>query len=415
VPPIHETDERLVRRMAQFASERFGERWASAADHFADARAEFQLFAPWAVYHYPVGGRPIVEWFLEEHGRRLSPEERDWLRAQRGAWLGVWEVTGVTPGRGLSVHDLLTGERREVTEIRGSQVLRPRDAVLGRVVEHGGMAVFGGIHPRPLAPIETAEIVASVRRRVRRRRAIPVERLREPGVERHLIARWDEAVAMLEARALLPPQLRNTDGDELLFTTDHFAFDRAARETVAARLAELDDVRGPEPDDREQNDYTFVTPGSGLSGPGDTIVGVARLGGSSLRLETNSLARADRLRRRLEEACGELLRHRLREHASPFAEAGEGEERPAQPPPAPPPEVAEALREWIERHYASWMDEPLPALGGQTPRAAARTGEGRERVNALLKMIEHRGAEPAGPPMPDVARMRRELGIEDSP
>jgi hypothetical protein len=52
------------------------------------------------------------------------------------------------------------------------------------------------------------------------------------------------------------------------------------------------------------------------------------------------------------------------------------------------PEVQAALQETVRRHYRSWPDEPLPALGGRTPREAVRDSDGREAVQALLRQFE---------------------------
>src|SRR5207244_2114618 len=52
------------------------------------------------------------------------------------------------------------------------------------------------------------------------------------------------------------------------------------------------------------------------------------------------------------------------------------------------PEVQAALRETLRRHYHSWPDEQLPALGGRTPREAVQDPDGREAVQALLRQFE---------------------------
>ena len=36
------------------------------------------------------------------------------------------------------------------------------------------------------------------------------------------------------------------------------------------------------------------------------------------------------------------------------------------------------------RHWEAWLDTRVPALGNKTPRQAARTASGRERLEALL-------------------------------
>jgi hypothetical protein len=74
------------------------------------------------------------------------------------------------------------------------------------------------------------------------------------------------------------------------------------------------------------------------------------------------------------------------------------------------PEMEEMIREMAERHWREWVETPVPALKDQTPREAAKTEKGRERLNALLLQFEYRGREPQ-PFDPDVDALRRELGL----
>jgi hypothetical protein len=188
--PIHAIDEGLVLDMMRYASRRFGDIVARAAQDFRDAAATMQLFCPWLVYGIHVEGRPIVAWYLAERGHQLSAAARDWLAAQQQAWLSVWEVLAVEPGTGITVKDLLSGEKREVHEVSGSQTLVPRDAVLARVVEAAGEAVFCGSHPRPLPPSSAATVGRRLRTTLRTKGRIPVEQLRDEMVGRTLIASW---------------------------------------------------------------------------------------------------------------------------------------------------------------------------------------------------------------------------------
>jgi hypothetical protein len=80
-----------------------------------------------------------------------------------------------------------------------------------------------------------------------------------------------------------------------------------------------------------------------------------------------------------------------------------------------PPEVeAELVHTYYDQHYRAWVDTPLPALGGQTPRGAARSKAGRPRVVGLLKDMESRSARErlAGRPAYDFGWMWAELGLE---
>ena len=407
----HDLDGRLTRELGEYAMVRFGSEWLGFTRDFVDVEATLQLAVPWSVYQYPVQGRSVVEWYREEHSGRLSDAECRWLAAQQAAWLSVWEVTEVEPGEGLTLRDLLSFEERRVCEASGSRTLVVRDALLGRVVDCEGVSLLCGAHPRLLPPLEAAEVVRRARGRLRRKRAVPIERLREVPFSRYLIKRWEEAVEELDLRAAIPPQLHNTDGDPLLLTTDHFWFEPGTRAEIEACLAEMEGVER-EDTQEDWSTYVFLAPGNPLHANWEnTLIGRARLADDGLRFETNSIQRADALRARLEAACGGSIRHRAREHsdpASPAVAAG----MPVPPREVPPPEVEQLLLDFKRRHYAEWLDEAIPALDGQSPREAARTAKGRDALDVLLKDMENRERRAKGAKAFDFATLRRELGLE---
>jgi hypothetical protein len=80
--------------------------------------------------------------------------------------------------------------------------------------------------------------------------------------------------------------------------------------------------------------------------------------------------------------------------------------------PADTPEAAQLVLEFKRRHYATWLDEPIPALGGLTPREAVRRRASRRRLELLLQDMEQAEARaPAGQGF-DFAWVRGELGME---
>ena len=412
----HDLDAELARELGAYAMVRFGLEWRRFTQDFDEPAETLQLAVPWSLYHYRVQGQTVLEGYLAEHGRRLSRSERGWLAAQQAAWLSVWEVIAVEPGKTLTLRDLLTHEERCVREVRGSQTVVVRDALLGRVVDHEGASLLCAAHPRPLPPVDVAEVVRRARGRLRRKRAVPVERLRDESFGRYLIQRWEEAVEELDLCAEIPPQLHNTDGDPLLLTTDHFDLEPAARAEVERRLAGMAGVEAEDADgdgEPEGSVYVFSIPGNRMHASWEnTLIGRACLSGATLRLETNSRERADTLRARVEDACGGLLSHRAREHADPLSPPVRAAVRdvPSEPP---PPEARQLLLDFKRRHYAEWLDQALPALGGRSPRAAVRTAQGRDAVDVLLKDMENHEQRHAGPDAFDFADLRQQLGLEE--
>jgi hypothetical protein len=408
----HDLDSELVGKLVDFAMRRFGEAWLVFGIDFVDVDESHQLAMPWSVFHYRVHGETIATWFVREGGGRLSAAERDWLAAQCAAWLSVWEVTAVEPGVSLTLRDLLTDEVRRVREVSGSRTLIVRDAVLGRVVDGVEGPLLCGAHHRPLPPIDTAEVVRRARVRLRRKRAVAPERLRDVDFGRYLIARWEEAVAALDERAAVPPVLHNTDGDALLLTTDHFAIEPGALADVERRIARMKGVQIADPDQHPRV-YEFLRPGNLIHTSWEnTVIGRVWLSDTLLRLETNSRERADALRERVEAACGDRIRHRAREHtdpvSAPVAERAARRER-REPPTG---EETELILEVKRRLYADWADQALPALGGLSPRAAVRTAAGRAAVDVLLKDMENHERRSVGAAAFDFAPLREELGVE---
>ena len=51
------------------------------------------------------------------------------------------------------------------------------------------------------------------------------------------------------------------------------------------------------------------------------------------------------------------------------------------------------IHDQMDRHYHRVLDEPVPALGGETPRSAVKTESGRGKVSDWLKMMENRTAK----------------------
>ena len=409
----HELDIRLVRALSEFADRRHGAGWLGSREGFADDGNCAQLAIPWALYHRRIDGATVLERYLDERHRRLSAVERGWLEAQRAAWLSVWEVTSVEPGVTVTLRDLLSGEAREVRETTASRSLVRRDAVLARVVDSEGVSLFCGLHPRALPPVEAADVVQRVRATLRRKGTVPTDRLRDEAVGRALIRRWEAAVTELDARSRALPELRNTDGDPFLLTTDHFDLAPGARAAVEARLAALPDVTPPTPGEDEPV-YVFLRAGNRMHRSWqNTIVGQVRLSDRGLRAETTSRERADALRERLETACGDGLRHRAREHADPLSERA-ARALPSTVPERAVPEAEQLLLEFKQQHYAHWLDEPIPALHGKTPRQAAQTSQGRAAVDLLLKDMENREDRlPSASARFEFSALRRELRFDE--
>lgn len=65
----------------------------------------------------------------------------------------------------------------------------------------------------------------------------------------------------------------------------------------------------------------------------------------------------------------------------------------------------------LARRYRTWPDEPLPALGGRTPRQAVRDAAGRRAVVELLRTFEASERTQPEPMRNDFGWVWDELGL----
>jgi hypothetical protein len=420
---LHAMDRRLVAAMMAFAERLPPDVFAAALDScpvVPDGNGPMPMIVvPWTVFHADLGGDTLAERFVA-HARDLSSDERGWIAAQLAARLTIWQVVAVTPGETLTLRDLLGEATRVVIERAASTQLVVHDALCARVVDFAGISLLASMHPRLLGPRESAAVVEEVRAHARRGRC-DLTRLTGSGA-REVLAAWDTAVSELDRRP--PPILHNTDGDKLKMTTDHFTFARGSRPAIEASLQGL---RGIERDDAEEGDAqseqtTFVAlrDGNRMHGSWDnTVVGRVLVSEGELRIETNSTKRANALRSRIERACGDRIARRSRETHDldgmrEAARRDPSSEAASAIVPADAPEVQDIMRDMMRRHYESWIDQPVPALGGKTPRQAARSAKHRAALDLLLREIEHHDARRPAAERVDLSWLRTAVGLSTS-
>ena len=417
-------DHSIDKQLLEFARSRGGPLWMKqAAEAYLGSDTaklddvELQLAIPWMLYHYAASADAgsMAGLMRELRANRLSPDMRSLLDAQLEAWLSVWEVQEVEPGVGVALLDLLTGAARFVHEVRGSQGLVARHALLGRVVSCNGISFLAGLHPRALAPQDADPVVREMRRLCRvRTRPVAMDTLQDPGRQLQMIDLWRLAVHEADRPKPLPV-LHNTDGDLLVLATDHFDFDPAHRSEIMDRLSAIPGAEAPVRENGEI-EITVTKPGNAKMKSWDnTVIGRFVIRDSRLKAEANSTRRADSLRRSIETALGSLVRHRLRDQAS-------SAQLLAGSPSAPmhgrmvknmavPPALKAAARQMKEDHMLGWADDEIPALGGRTPRQAAKSPASRAKLELLLRDIEHREALLPADERFDVRLLRASLGL----
>lgn len=399
------TDASLNHALEQY----WGQRGLASPEF--DDEASFVRFFDWFLFDYRRSGRSrrVVERFRAACWEDLGPEERELLCAWERARLSVYEVAALRPGESVTLIDIFTGERLDVAEKGLSRSLHKYDLIFTRPLPVFGthsLSVAGLVIPRSWKRLLETLVRQEL---IRYRRRHP-----EAGWEAFFQRRAHRVNRLLVDLFLDRPRARfkTTSGEDLMLCRAWFdVLDRAALAGTLAAAAPLrPQATGP---DGAAAAWAWCgapgTPEEGL------LLGEVRLLGSRLRLQCLSRERLKAGKRFLSGLLGGLVRHRIDDFRHPEAlrhgRILTGLEA-AEPLPA---DVASIVHQFLQNYYRRWVDEPVPALGGRSPRQACASREGRLQVVELLKFLENMEEKKkrAGQPFIEVNLIRRELGLPE--
>ena len=398
-------------------------------------------------------GGNLVDDYLRRRGWKESASNRAYMQALRNSVISLYEVSNIVPETSFLARDLVRGgEPLLISERSATRSLKQWDRIAMRVLPIGSKTVIGGA----ILPftIEASETLLKILRSTGKRAAKERHELAslvggdpdDPRIARRFRIRSFLQVGapaitavwlndILEHR-LNPrqPDVRNSDGDELVFCTLHFPFaDAVSPDDVRSVLDER-----PELSRESDTFWNWIAvreeaaskqakkrPKSGrlqiLTTTGDhgtLILGNLEIKDRMLLLSVNSKERAERAR----ALFGNVLAARI---GPPLTEIQSFEQlmaaRSAAPRTVPasleisPEQRRSIIHQNMDKHYRQMLDEPVPMLGNRSPRKTVKTDVGREKVVAWLKTLENHSANIDDPNDPmatyDFSWLWVELGV----
>jgi hypothetical protein len=371
-------------------------------------------------------GRNIVDDYLKRRGWKESASARTYMSALRASVMSLYEVSGIVRDTSFRARDLVRGgDPILISERLATRSLAQWDRIATRVVEVGSqMRISGAVLPYDR---DASERVLRLLRNVAKRTDKEQRKLADlvhRDVNHPAIVNAFSQTALLRAAApaittvwLIDiidrataqqiPEVRNAEGDELLFCTVHYPF---------ANGTGPDDIRlalNRCPELRQENAtfWNWIGPrrsAKALSArkrslkfqtfldDNALVFGSVELKDKGLILSVNSQARSERGRALLSEVLDGLV-------VQPLVEVQTLEQCMATRDPAPPPRLNLSVEEHrtiihdgLDRHYRDLLDQPIPVLGNKSPRAAVKTPKGRAKVVDWLKTLENHTAKFAG-------------------
>ena len=229
-----------------------------------------------------------------------------------------------------------------------------------------------------------------------------------------------------------PPQLVNTEGDPLQMTQLYYTLHCSPQEafdglkTLATSVSEkelLDTSRFNGKGELVSIKVPWLEKtGSEKMMGQTTLKGNLKISIGKLTIEVNSQSRADTVKRKISRRLGKqaTFKNAVIQSMEKIIEAARSGNSPATPSPSElnskelqsDPNVQAMLKSMATQHWKSWLDSPLPALKDKTPREAAKTAKGRERLEAVFLHFEGMSSNNASEPFePDIDALKGELGM----
>jgi hypothetical protein len=383
-------------------------------------------------------GRNFVDEYLRRRGWNESAPTKTYMRGLRNSIMSLYEASAIIPGQSFLARDLVRGgDPVLISERTATRTLKEWDRIAARIIMQGQKRILaGGLlaftfegSEQLMAKLQEAAVQS------------PRSGQSAPSVKKPLIT--DDTLREMaplftstwlldvlpKALGLSRPTLHNSDGDEVVFHEVRFPL---ASKTTPEELGEhltaiaslrreneafwnwLDEpaaARSPKPSEDAEN----VLGWNVTMEDGTTVLGAMEIRERSLIVNVNSAARAERAIDMLRAALGGLVAAPLTQIQTVEQMMAQQQNRPRSTSEVPPEIQTKLIHATLDKQYRALLEQAVPMLGNLTPRAAARTKSGREKLVVWLKHLENRSRQPeATDPMTtyDFTWLWRELKVE---
>ena len=363
----------------------------------------FEKFFDWFLYDFRLldTGERVIEKFYNDQREALGGEEKSIIKGWVDSPYSFFEVENVVHGEYCDIRDLLLNRELRVRDASSSRQLRKSDIIGARPIPAGDNVYFSGIisaYPAAFKNI-ILEYFESEYRRFRESRGEGAEKkgfLRDFGFQ---ISNYADDLAR-------NPHFITPEGEDLVLASAVYKIGN--REEVLKRLESIKSLTLTTKPEDEIKIFSLEKNGE------NDLAGAVEVEEDRITIETYSLQMLGRAKTIIERELSGLIEHS--EDKTKGMESYKNEKKENTKLDRLPPGVKnrKELDRSLEEYYAKWIDIPLQALNGLTPRDASKTSEGRRDLSRVLNELEsfYEHARMRGEPYFDISRVREELKLK---
>lgn len=222
------------------------------------------------------------------------------------------------------------------------------------------------------------------------------------------------------------PVLHNTDGDLYEFCTIHFklnisplvALDKLLPLTLSNNSKEfLEEAKKDKNNQVKQIKLPWLKSGNKKHKQWDnTLMGNITISAGKITVEVNSKVRAETIIKLINNILGNNVSYQKTKVKS--VDKKLLSVKPSKHNKSEKiginnsPEAQAFFKDYMKKHWNNWLNESIPILDGLTPYQAAKTKDGREKLEALLLDFDRKNESSQDNLLrPNVDELRKKLGL----
>ena len=403
-----------------------------------DKEALFEnFFVPWFLFNWiPYrnfglkqfnGEVTIAQNYLLKHENKLNSQKRLFIDTMMETYYSFYTVQEIEAGKSIVLKDILLETTHTIKEKLGTYKLKRGDIIFSRLLTLNNQSISIGMAPYVI-PIRYGHGLIDFRNELiesNNNNALTPEDLRH-NLNEILLACFFDIMESLFDKPL--PTLMNTDGELISFSKSYFkltispedTFDKLIPLTFPDNPKELlEDAKRDKKGQIKQLEFPWIKMGNKKMKDWDnTILGHIIIEQGKLILETNSYERAQKGKDLLNKYLGNSIsfqktlieqpEQKLKSLDKNIFNDTQWDDEVLEIP-----EIKEKIQLMQKNHWERWFDEPIPLLKNQTPREAAMTKDGKERLESLLMEFEpHNLESPTNLMKADIVFLRKELRLD---
>ena len=397
--------------------------------------AAYLEFFEWFIHDYliPEYGQPVINLYSQSNPE-LPPEEMQILKDWQDAYISVFQVKDIEPGKGVLAEDIFSGEEFFLSDVSLSKNIKKWELITFRkirVLEEWQLSAAGGReHPKSKENIRNFVLNHFKFFKKQNHSADLPTFLRAKG---YLLA---QRSLTLNAKPPKIPELYTSSGEKYEFWEARYDLSdllKAMNLLGKKEEFQLTDLKEDDQGNPIDAFYDWLERGNssdkirkipsqgGLTlksfftnGPGmksHRILGSVQLEPGRLVVTAQGKERFAVGKQVIEDILKNLIKHRVDSVQSLESMLEKQKKvKPKNSDEEIPEEIRQALlKDMYDNHHREWLDMPIPALDGKSPKKAIRSKEGRRRVEDLLREMEYLHNESDADY--DISWMRRELKL----